>query len=1014
MKEIKLTGGWDAWNSRTKDGSKTRKKEDSKELVTINGEGVDWTNHSEEDEDYALMACNSSESDTKVWSDAPIIEEYESDSEDEYVSIPTKEQETPSFANQQDYTHRAFKEIKGYITGKGTNNNWNVRFGDVVLVKELQNSRTRMLLNSVDQKESGGNTIMPELYNKMAEAVSIACYVLNRVLVTKPHNKTPYELLTDEKREGPREEEQAFLDELERLKRQEKEANEEVEALRKEFAQTTENLVLQAGADKASSTNIFSTVSTPAKASSTNIVNTVSTPVSTASPYDGLSLSDPTNPEQDNSEIPPLEDIYQNPTDGIFTNSSYDDEGAVADFTNLETVVNVSPIPTSRINSFHPSALILGDPNSAVQTRSKVNKSSGAHAFVSYVQKQRRNNHKDFQHCLFACFLSQNEPKKISEALEDESWVDAMQEELLQFKIQKVWILVDLPYGKKAIGTKWVYRNKKDERGVVVRNKARLVAQGHRQEEGEVYKVVKPLYGLQSSYRACMFFIYFLLKNDSKKETIDKNLFIKKGQNDLIVVQVYVDDIIFGSTKKSWCDEFEALMKSRMTHFLGNAKSSQSVLLPTTEQEYVDAASCSLSFFIVHSLVGNIVSTDCASSGGNIGGQIKKLKEKQAKPVINTQSRDERVSPFTAKIGRKEILNEKLIPEDSLDYMETEDAQDMGRTRDVVDEEKENTEDVLSTEDILSTSQQRVSTDKEKVCTDRPKHSTDGKSKGSSQHESRQSFQRRKEKGVEKKEQTFLHDSIDAQEIPAQPKFRAYKEPDQYEKIKRSDEDFISIGSAEDERLIKKMNEKGIDSSKNEMVKEEDKEEEGTKKGLGVEIMEKKSVIARLSKVSSPDGDYLVIYRANGNFRGFNYLMEVLHIFDRQDLFHLYDLMREQFSEVTLDGFELILWGDLKIMMESSTEGNVQSDFWSGQQDWKIVTWRLYESCGVCILEFEDGIVIHMLVERRYPLSKDLLQRMLDLGLEVERESSVALDLIRFIKHLVVENDGIEKGLSVG
>ncbi|GJT68479.1 hypothetical protein Tco_1019959 [Tanacetum coccineum] len=223
-------------------------------------------------------------------------------------------------------------------------------------------------------------------------------------------------------------------------------------------------------------------------------------------------------------------------------------------------------------------------------------------------------------------------------------------------------------------------------------------------------------------------------------------------------------------------------------------------------------------------------------------------------------------------------------------------------------------------------------------------------------------------------------------------------------------------------------------------VKEEGKEEEGTKKRKGghikmiarkkkrsqsdvdsddehkkclkivtfesildSEIMEKKSVIARLNKVSSPDGDYLVIYRANGNFRAFNYLMEVLHIFDRQDLFHLYDLMREQYSEVTLDGFALILWGDLKIMMESSTEGNEQSDFWSGQQDWKIVTWRLYESCGVCILEFEDGIVIHMLVERRYPLSKDLLQRMLDLGLEVERESSVALDLIRFIKQQIDE-----------
>ncbi|GJX95001.1 hypothetical protein Tco_0349587 [Tanacetum coccineum] len=163
-----------------------------------------------------------------------------------------------------------------------------------------------------------------------------------------------------------------------------------------------------------------------------------------------------------------------------------------------------------------------------------------------------------------------------------------------------------------------------------------------------------------------------------------------------------------------------------------------------------------------------------------------------------------------------------------------------------------------------------------------------------------------------------------------------------YEKIKRSDEDFISIGSAEDERLIKRMNEKGVDLSKSEVIKEESKEEvqkeskeeEGTKKRKGghikmiarkkarkqsdvdsedehkkclkivtfesildSEIMEKKSVIARLNK-------------------------EVLHIFDRQDLFHLYDLIRDQFSEVTLDGFELILWGDLKIMMESSTEGN--------------------------------------------------------------------------------------------
>ncbi|GJU80055.1 hypothetical protein Tco_1282420 [Tanacetum coccineum] len=137
---------------------------------------------------------------------------------------------------------------------------------------------------------------------------------------------------------------------------------------------------------------------------------------------------------------------------------------------------------------------------------------------------------------------------------------------------------------------------------------------------------------------------------------------------------------------------------------------------------------------------------------------------------------------------------------------------------------------------------------------------------------------------------------------------------------------------------------------------------EGT---IDSEIIEKKSFISKLDKVSSPEGDYLVIYRANGNFRAFNYLIELLHIFDRQDLFHLYNLMMEQYSEVTLEGIELILWGDLKIMMESSTEENDQ--------------------------KLEDGTVIHMLVERRYPLSKDLLQRMLDLEWKVERESTVCL-----------------------
>ncbi|GJQ92039.1 putative ribonuclease H-like domain-containing protein [Tanacetum coccineum] len=296
-------------------------------------------------------------------------------------------------------------------------------------------------------------------------------------------------------------EDQAFLDEL---KRQEKEANDAAEALRKKFAQNTKDLLLQAGA---------------ARASSTNTVNTASTPVSTASPSSGLSFTHLTNTDQDDSEIPDLEDSCDNPNDGIFTNASYDDEGAVADFTNLEIIMNVSPIPTSRINSIHPSTQILGDPKSAV------------------------------------------------------------------------------------------YKNKKDERGIVVTNKARLLAQGHRQEEGidydevfapvarieairiflafasymgfivyqmdvksaflygtideevyvsqppcfvdpkcpkKVYKVVKSLYGLHQAPRAWYATLStFLLKSGYRRGTVDKTLFIKKDKNDIIFQMSSMGELTF-------------------------------------------------------------------------------------------------------------------------------------------------------------------------------------------------------------------------------------------------------------------------------------------------------------------------------------------------------------------------------------------------------------------------------------------------------------------------------------
>ncbi|GJT43431.1 putative ribonuclease H-like domain-containing protein [Tanacetum coccineum] len=305
---------------------------------------------------------------------------------------------------------------------------------------------------------------------------------------------------------------------------------------------------------------------------------------------------------------------------------------------NISPSYEVSSTPHTRIHKDHPIDHVIGDVQSSVQTR-RMTTSYSELGFVGAIYEGK--THQDLNTCLFACFLSQEEPKRVSKALSDPAWVEAMQEELLQFKLQNVWVLVDLPKGHRAIGTKWVYRNKKDERGIVIRNKARLVAQGHTQEEGidydevfapvarieairiflayasymgftvyqmdvksaflygqieeevyvcqppgfedpdhpdKVYKVVKALYGLHQAPRAWYDTLAtYLLSNGFQRGQIDQTLFIKSQQGHILLVQIYVDDIIFGSTKKELCEEFEKLMKDKfqmssmgeLTFFLG-------------------------------------------------------------------------------------------------------------------------------------------------------------------------------------------------------------------------------------------------------------------------------------------------------------------------------------------------------------------------------------------------------------------------------------------------------------
>ncbi|PNY05239.1 retrotransposon-related protein [Trifolium pratense] len=279
---------------------------------------------------------------------------------------------------------------------------------------------------------------------------------------------------------------------------------------------------------------------------------------------------------------------------------------------------NIPPKNTFNYKSSHPEELILGNKDSPRKTRSDFRNEESLVGLISMV-----------------------EPTKIEEALSDDAWIVAMQEELNQFERNDVWSLVPKPSHKNIIGTKWVFRNKLNEQGEVVRNKARLVAQGYSQQEGidytetfapvarleairlllsyainhnitlyqmdvksaflngviseevyvkqppgfedisnpnHVFKLKKSLYGLKQAPRAWYERLSnYLIEKGFEKGQVDNTLFRKTTKNDILIIQIYVDDIIFGSTNATMCknfskimqEEFEMSMMGELKFFLG-------------------------------------------------------------------------------------------------------------------------------------------------------------------------------------------------------------------------------------------------------------------------------------------------------------------------------------------------------------------------------------------------------------------------------------------------------------
>ncbi|GKD84963.1 hypothetical protein Tco_1356117 [Tanacetum coccineum] len=142
------------------------------------------------------------------------------------------------------------------------------------------------------------------------------------------------------------------------------------------------------------------------------------------------------------------------------------------------------------------------------------------------------------------------------------------------------------------------------------------------------------------------------------------------------------------------------------------------------------------------------------------------------------------------------------------------------------------------------------------------------------------------------------------------------------------------------------------------------------------------------------------IIRADGNTSYHKTFSSMLREFDRQDLMDLHRLVMKRFEDNTPEGYNLLLWGDLKVMFEP----NAKDEIWSNQQDWTLISWKLYENCGVHLLLMDGTLTcFNMLVEKIYPLIKEMLEKMLNWKLEAEADSTMAFELLKFIKSQVEE-----------
>nr|GEV41624.1 hypothetical protein [Tanacetum cinerariifolium] len=696
----------------------------------------------------------------------------------------------------------------------------------------------------------------------------------------------------------------------------------------------------------------------------------------------------------DDSNMPNLEEIVHSDDD--------EDVGAKADMTNLDTKNTlVSPIPTTRIYKDHPVEQIIRDIHLEPQTR-RMTKNVTDH---------------------------------------DLSWIKAMQDKLLQFKLQQVWTLLDLPNSKRAIGTKWIYRNKKDERGIVVRNKERLVAQGYTQKEGidndemdvksaflyskieeevyvcqplgfedpefpnRVYKVEKALYGLHQAPRAWYETLStYLLDNGFHRGQIDKILFNKGSKMSstgeltfFLGLQVtQKDDGILTSQDKPdimfvvcACAKFQVTPKVLHLHatkiILRYLKGQPKLGIWYPKNSPFDLEAYTDSDYAGASLDRKSTTGGCQF----LGRRLILLQCKKQTVVANSTTEADRLYTNDDWNEVKQLLRMELrltlakVNATGLTYY-CQVTVEVTTAKSILDQKGYFAYSInITTIELVTNVSAPITTTGVSVSTAKLNHELAERLQAEEQEEL--TIKERSKLFVELINQRKKHFArLRAEEKRRNPPTKAQKRNQMLKDRAEGSKTRAEGGS-------KRAGEE-LESDKSKKQKLDEKIVSDDEVAINdIPLATKTLIIVDWKIIKEGKISSYHIIRADGSSKRYSSMIQMLQNINREDLETLWKLVKAKYGNTRPEeAYERVLWGDLKVM----SEPDIKSKVWRELQGNKVIVWKLFSLCGVHFVRFQS-LYIFMLVEKRYPLTPATITKMLNKKLQADHWNEMCYQLLK-------------------